>query len=261
MKGWIFALSAVGLVLAAPASAQAPVAKAGAQAQVWSDAAKLPNLWQGTWQGDTDLYAFPGPIDYTPEGADYVKTYRPPEDSEFANCAPPALPFAMRLAAMPLKFYYSPHEKMISIYIEGSSMVRFIYMDGRQHSEEPNPTYLGESVGRWDGNDLVIDTVGFVPQAQIQIGQRTEPGPPPILAYASPKFHMVERLHLVDDKTFELQTTLDDPKYFAKPYTYKEKYYRYTGRLNEPQEWTCSHNTEFLDPKTGKLHYGVTNGK
>src|SRR5690349_16699150 len=98
------------------AGAGAPAPQAG-QAALWAEAAKMPNLWEGTWQGDTNLYGFPGPIEYTPSAAAYVKNYKPVDDMNFANCKHPGMPFAMRIAAMPIKFYYSPHERMISIYI------------------------------------------------------------------------------------------------------------------------------------------------
>jgi len=245
----------------ATTSAAAPAPHA-TSAKLWATVAALPNLWEGTWQGDTDLYGFPGPIDYTPAAAAYVRDYKPVDDTQFANCKQSGMPFAMRIAAMPLKFYYSPDEKMVSIYIEGSSMTRFVHLDGRQHSEHLNPTYLGESIGRWDGDTLVVDSTGFVKETQLQIGEMAPPpgGPPrstPIFAQHGPNLRIVERMKMLDHDTLQITTTLYDDTIFAKPYTYSDKWYRHTGRRSEPQEWVCSDNRDFYDATTGKLEYDV----
>jgi hypothetical protein len=265
MGAALVAILVAAMPMAASAAGKADTAKG---ANVWVGVAKLPNLWEGTWQGDTDLYSFPGPIEYTPSAAEYVKTYKPAEDSTFANCKEPGMPMTMRLAAMPLKFYYSPNEKMISIYIEGSSRVRFIHMDGRKHSAQPDPTFLGESIGHWEGATLVIDSIGFVKDTTLQIGQMPSPtggpggpGAPdapntaPIFAPHGPNLHIIERMKPLDRNTMQVSVTLDDPSIFAKPYTYSDKFYRHTGPRSEPQEWVCSDNRDVLDTTTGKLQY------
>ena len=255
------AILALAFLAAATTSAAAPASRT-ASARLWASVATLPNLWEGTWQGDTDLYGFPGPIAYTPAAGAYVRAYKPVDDMQFANCKQPGMPFAFRIAAMPLKFYYSPSEKMVSIYIEGSSMTRFIHLDGRGHSEHVNPTYLGESIGRWEGDTLVVDSIGFVKETQLQIGQ-TEPPPGsrgrpiPILAQHGPNLRIVERMRMLDHDTLQITTTLYDDTIFAKPYTYSDKWYRHTGRRSEPQEWVCSDNRDFFDAATGKLEYDV----
>jgi len=257
---------AVAIAVAAAVGAM-PVHAAAASpkdAALWAEAAKLPNLWEGTWQGETALYGFPPPIQYTPFGEQYVKAYKPADDTTLANCKQWGMPMIMRNAAMPLKFFWSPHEKMISIYIETTAVTRFIHMDGRQHSEHPNPTYFGESIGHWEGNTLVVDSIGFVKETQFQIGQATPPAgaapgrfATPIFAQHSPDLRIVERFKMLDDNTFELSTTLIDPKYFAQPYTYSDKFYRHVGRRSESQEWVCSDNRDYYDPSTGKLEYDV----
>jgi hypothetical protein len=261
MKTKEIAAALVAILMAAMPMATSAADKTGKAkaANVWEGVAKLPNLWEGTWQGDTDLYGFPGPIHYTPSAAEYVKNYKPAEDTTFANCKEPGMPMTTRLAAMPLKFYYSPNEKMISIYVEGSSRVRFIHMDGRKHSAQPDPTFLGESIGHWEGETLVIDSIGFVKDTTLQIGQM--PGPPggpdkiPIFAQHGPDLHIIERMKMLDRNSMEVSVTLDDPSIFAKPYTYADKFYRHTGPRSEPQEWVCSDNRDVLDTTTGKLQY------
>ena len=67
------------------------------------------------------------------------------------------MPIIQRVGS-PLKFFYEPG--MIAIYIENSSMTRFIKLNA-EHSARPNPTFLGESVGHFEGDTLVVDSVGF----------------------------------------------------------------------------------------------------
>ena len=165
--------SLVALVLTAqPGDARAaavPQSKEE-QAKAWREIATLPDFWQGTWQSVSPIADdFPTPPDYTPAALDYIKKYKPVEDSPFANCKPLGLPFAMNIGGMPMKFFQSPG--MIALYIESSGMTRFIHTDGREHSERPNPTYLGESIGHWEGDTLVVDTTGFAPDTLFQMGK------------------------------------------------------------------------------------------
>jgi hypothetical protein len=152
--------SLVALVLTAPSggarAAAVPQSKEE-QAKVWQEIATLPDFWQGTWLSISPIADdFPTPPDYTPSALDYIKRYKPVEDSPFANCQPLGLPFVMNIGGMPMKFFQSPG--MIALYIESSGMTRFIHTDARQHSERPNPTYLGESIGHWEGDTLVVDS-------------------------------------------------------------------------------------------------------
>ena len=157
--------SLVALVLTAqPGDARAAAAPKSKeeQARAWRDIATAPDFWQGTWQSVSPIADdFPTPPDYTASALDYIRKYKPVEDSPFANCKPLGLPFAMNIGGMPMKFFQSPG--MIALYIESSGMTRFIHTDGRKHSERPNPSYLGESIGHWEGDTLIVDTTGFAP--------------------------------------------------------------------------------------------------
>jgi hypothetical protein len=130
---------------------------------------KLPNLWEGSWQLETGLYHFPGPVEYTAEATEYVKQYKPKADSPMANCLMPGMPFVMNQGAMPIKFFIAPG--MIGLYVETYAVTRFLHTDGRAIDEEPNPTFLGTSVAHWEGDTLVIDTRGFVESTLLQIGE------------------------------------------------------------------------------------------
>jgi hypothetical protein len=257
------------LVLTAPSggarAAAVPQSKEE-QAKVWQEIATLPDFWQGTWLSISPIADdFPTPPDYTPSALDYIKRYKPVEDSPFANCQPLGLPFVMNIGGMPMKFFQSPG--MIALYIESSGMTRFIHTDARQHSERPNPTYLGESIGHWEGDTLVVDSTGFEPETLFQIGRldkkaRVQGDPSPmsgvIFGAHGPNLRLVERMRLVDFNTLEVQTTIYDDTVFKRPYSLPaRRYIRGIERRNDPQEWACTDNRDFFNPATGKLEYNV----
>jgi hypothetical protein len=247
------------------ASAAAAPKSKEEQTKAWSDIAALPDFWQGTWQSVSPIADdFPTPPDYTPAVLDYISKYKPVEDSPFANCTPLGLPFVMNIGGMPMKFFQSPG--MIALYIESSGMTRFIHTDGRQHSERPNPTYLGESIGHWEGDTLVVDTTGFVPDTLFQMGKLdkalTQGDPSPlsgvIFGPHGPNLRLVERMRLADFNTLEIQTTVHDDTVFKRPYPLPtRRYIRGIERRNDPQEWACTDNRDYFDPTTGKLEYNV----
>ena len=236
------------------------------QAQAWRDIASQPDFWQGTWQSVSPIADdFPTRPDYTPAAQDYVSHYKPVEDSPFANCKPLGLPFVMNIGGMPMKFFQSPG--MIALYIESSGMTRFIHTDGRKHSERPNPSYLGESIGHWEGDTFVVDTTGFAPDTLFQLGKldksalaQGDPSPLSGVIFGThgPNLRLVERMRLVDFNTLEIQTTLHDDTVFKKPYALPaRRYLRGIERRNDPQEWACTDNRDYFDPTTGKLEYNV----
>jgi len=235
------------------------------QAKLWADIGMLPNFWEGSWQALNNLWEeFSAPPAYTAFARKYIETYKPPEDTSYANCKPLGMPIAMNVASMPIKFFPGP--RMIALYIEAAGQTRFIHVDGREHSARPNPTYLGESVGYWEGDTLVVDTVGFVPDTLFQLGAKAA-GPEgatggepilPIFGPHGPNLRVVERMRLKDFNTLEIQTTIYDDTIFTKPYALPARYWRrLTEVKDEPQEWACTDNRDFVDPDTGKLEYNV----
>jgi hypothetical protein len=238
-------------------------AYADKQASFWRSVGNLPDLWDGTWQGVSDMYDSFAGAQYTPAMQQYIAQYKPPDDSTFANCKPPGMPFVMNIVAMPMKFFPAPN--MIALYLEDFGQTRFIHMDGRQHSVHLNPTYLGESIGHWEGDTLVVDTTGLVDDSLYQVGMKaithpagllTQPSAP-IFAPHGPHVRFVERMRMTDFNTLTIQTTVYDEAVFAKPFSFNPRiYHRYTAVKNEPQEWVCSENHDQLD-ENGNLRYDV----
>ena len=127
----------------------------------------------------------------------------------------PVGPFRM-LAAERTKIELAPVSTMIVMLFEDLShgMMRTIYMK-RGHPAKLEPTWLGDSVGRWEGETLVVDTVGFNDQTWLN-----ERG-----AQHSDALHLVERIHpVLDGQYWEYKITAEDPKALAKPYSYTRYY-------------------------------------
>lgn len=268
LRGCACSLAALALTAQAGFAQDAPAKPKTKEelAKAWDDIAKLPDFWQGTWQSISPIADdFPTPPDYTPEALAQIKTIKQAEDSPFTNCQPVGMPYAIYIGGMPMKFFQSPG--MIAVYVESSGVTRFIHTDGRKHTDQPNPSYLGESIGHWEGDTLVVDSTGFDPNTLFQLGKDNakalkdgDPSPMAgvIFGKHGPNLRLVERYHLIDFNTLELQITVYDDTVFKKPYVLPpRRFLRGIEQRNEPQEWACTDNRDYLDPKTGKLELNV----
>lgn len=122
-------------------------------------------------------------------------------------------------------------EKKITWIIEATSGIRWIWMDGREHPpvEELRPTANGHAIGRWDGDVLVIDSVGFLDKAMVYVNM-----PGNISVYPSPQMRFVERLRLVDDgEAIISERTLYDPVNLAQPWKTTIRYERRDWEIGE----------------------------
>jgi hypothetical protein len=108
---------------------------------------------------------------------------------------------------------------------------RYLYLDRREHigAEIFDPTTYGDSVARWDGDSLVVDTVGFHPDR----GLRSIPGG----GYRTDSSHLVERYRLLEDgNVLSVTFTWTDPTVFRTPHTYEFRYYKLPESY-EPRTW------------------------
>ena len=104
-------------------------------------------------------------------------------------------------------FEIIPLPKRILFHYEWGHMPRTIWMDGRDHPKDMPPTWMGYSTGKWDGDTLVVDTVGFNDLTWLDTW-----GTP-----HSESLHMVERYRRVNYDTVEVQVTFEDPEIYTKP--------------------------------------------
>jgi len=82
-------------------------------------------------------------------------------------------------------------------------------MDGRPLPKDPNPSWMGYSIGHWDGDTLVVESSGFV--GNNWLDNNGHPG--------TESLHLTERLHRRDVGHIDVQVTIDDPKAYTKPWT------------------------------------------
>jgi hypothetical protein len=99
--------------------------------------------------------------------------------------------------------------QLIVILYEGDHTFRQIHIHGRKLPVDPQPSWLGYSVGRWEGQTLVVDTIGFNDRATLDIMGHPR----------SESLHLMERFSRRDFGHMEIQMTIDDPKTYTKPFT------------------------------------------
>lgn len=128
-------------------------------------------------------------------------------DIPSSRCLP--LGVVMSTFLFPYEFVQTP--KLLVMMYEGE-FPRQIFLDGRAHPKDLNPSWLGHSVGHWEQDTLVVDTVGFNGKAWIDFA-----GHP-----ASEKLHIIERYRRPDLGHLELEITIDDPGAYVKPWTIRK---------------------------------------
>jgi len=143
------------------------------------------------------------------------------------RCIPPGIP-RTELQPFPWEIVQA-RDRIVQIF-EYQSLVRQIFTDGRGHPSDLDPTYMGHSTGKFEGNTLVIDTVGFNDKTWLD----------PMGLPHSDAMHVVERMRRVDHDTLENTYTIDDPKTYAKPWTATK-----TFKLHSDwsiKEYVCTEN-------------------
>jgi hypothetical protein len=139
-----------------------------------------------------------------------------------------------RISARPLPFQIVQTPEQVVILYEVHHAFRIIPTDGRPHPDDVEPSYLGDSVGRWEGNTLVVDVVGF----------NTKTWLAGVGTIHSEKLHVTERYTRDSYDTILYDVTMDDPEVFTKPWRIQEIF---RLRPNERiREYECIENNEDL---------------
>jgi hypothetical protein len=160
-----------------------------------------------------------------------------------AQCVPYGVPTMMSVAFYPLEVIQTPRQ--VTLISEAFSEVRRVYMDQPPSKpEDVAPGYYGRSVGRWDGDTLVVDTIGIKPTVA---GYRGMPH--------SEQMRITERFKLMAADYLHDQITIEDPVVLEKPVTYTLAYKRMMPGY-EMVEFVCDNNREYVDEK-GVVHMKV----
>jgi hypothetical protein len=212
----------------------------------YSALASLPD-WSGIWTLD-----FPKRGDAPPEQpsltptaaarlkvleAEEAKNEEPPTES--ANCVPPGMPQIM-FQPYDVEFLFTPGR--VTIIQEAYMQVRRVFTDGRGHPADLDPTFNGNSIGHWEGDTLVIDTVGLGHELPLGFNRLNH----------GPNLHVVERIRLTSPESMEDRMTLTDPDVLAKPWHTVHTFTRH--RELDQLEFICEENNRNpVDEKTGQV--------
>jgi hypothetical protein len=181
----------------------------------------------------------PEDVPLQPWAAELYSQRRANESKEdpVGHCIPAGVPRADAVP-YPWKILNSPGE--MTILYEAVHGYRQIFLDGRELPKDPNPTWMGYSVGHWDGDTLVVDTTGFNDK-----GWLDNDGKP-----ATDALRVTERFKRKDLGHMDLEITIDDPKAYTKPWKVTEAF-----RLlpdTELLEYVCNENNKDLEHLVGK---------
>jgi len=121
------------------------------------------------------------------------------------QCFPPGVP-RIYLFNFPMQIVQIPGQ--VLMLFEYDHFVRRIYTDGRSHDAELGPLWMGDSIGKWEGDTLVVDTTNFNDKTLIDRVGRPH----------SNALHVVERIRRVDQNSLEIAFNVDDPKAYSKPW-------------------------------------------
>ncbi len=159
----------------------------------------------------------------------YDNSHHDPDQSvdPTEKCIPPGVPRTM-LQPFPWEIVQAPG-RIVIIY-EYQAIPRQIFMDGRGHPSDLESTYMGHSVGKFEGDTLVIDTVGFNDKTWLD----------PMGLPHSDAMHVIERLRRTDHDTLVDDLSIDDPKTYTKPWTAQVIFKLHPDW--EIQEYVCAEN-------------------
>ncbi len=220
--------------------------------------AKMRGIWQvpyiidmqkqGCVVGDEECYKALGrganlkrvEVPFTPLGKkafDAATATESKEDPE-GHCLPPGVP-RMMYTPYPTEIFQLP-ERIVFVYEGGAHVWRNIWMDGRKQPADPNPDYLGYSVGKWEGDTLVVDTIGFNDRTWLDAAGHQH----------GEKLHVTERFTRTDSNTLRIEATIDDPDYYTKPWSVVTFATWYPNQ--EILEYICQENNRDVQHLVGK---------
>lgn len=230
----------VGMVSSNLSYAQSakPIINPPPTAKDWANLAKLPD-WSGVWNPkitDQDMQVKTNMPPWIPTANELIqfqlaeeKAGRPPP--LFVNCLPEAMPSWMLITHNAMEVLFTPGRVTMLGESDGNRLRR-IYTDGRPHPEDPDPTFHGHSIGKWEGDTLVIDTIGILPQSLIAVSEAA--GVP-----NNGDMRVIERIRLVNKDELHDEIEVIAPKVLTKPWKTTRIFFRQRARKYDIVEGVC----------------------
>ena len=192
----------------------------------------------GPARGTPPPPAQPGSLPRAPTlkpGAEKYRVVRGPTDTgQYSTCTPPGVPQTFMVPYY-VQFIQAP--KYLVILHEYLHLSRTIVMDGSPHPPDPDPFWMGHSIGRWDGDTLVVDSVGFK-ESEVSGYRTTE------------SLHIVERFRRPSLGTLEYEAVIEDPNVFDGPWLITRTF-PFLPEHNRVDEFFCENNRDYK-PLFGK---------
>jgi len=159
------------------------------------------------------------------------------KDDPVGHCNLPGVP-QVNAVPYPYKILQSPTQ--ITILYEAIRTFREIFIDGRKFPEDMQPAWLGYSIGHWDGDTLVVETAGQNDKSWLDSGGHPH----------TEQLRVTEKFRRRNFGTIDLETTIDDPGAYSKPWTvkYELRYMPDTELL----EYVCTENNKDVEHLVGK---------
>ncbi len=168
--------------------------------------------------------------------AEKLAAQRLSKDDPEANCLPTGVP---RQAPYPWRIVQTPTH-MFFLFEGNIHSYRQIFLDGRKHPADPDPTWYGDSIGSWDGDTLVVDSIGFNDKFWFDFAGHPH----------TEKLHVVERFRRPDLGHLDFETIVDDPGAYTRPFT---MYGHSVLQVNtELFEYICNENNQDVSHIVGK---------
>ena len=164
-------------------------------------------------------------------GAEKFKVVRGPEDSGLSSdCMPLGVPQELYV---PYQWQIVQGTDRVVILYEYPHVFRVIPTKGGPHQADLDPTWMGDAIGHWEGDTLVVDTVAFNDKTEVPGGfKHTE------------ALHVVERFRRSKFETLEYQATVEDPKVFEKPWIISRTF-PLRPEMEKVDEFVCENNRDY----------------
>ena len=146
------------------------------------------------------------------------------------DCKPLGIP---QTYITPYPFQMVQTQKFMVIVYEYPMAVRFVPLDGRAQAVDPDPSWMGTSVGRWDGDTLVIDAIGFNDKTEVHGFMHTE------------SLHVVERFRKLDNGNLQYEVTVDDPNVWEKPWVIPARTFALRPEIEFVSEFVCESTVDY----------------
>lgn len=159
------------------------------------------------------------------------------KDAPGARCLPRGITNAGAL--FPFKLVQTP-ALLVMLFEDDIPSHRQVFLDGRGHPADPNPLWMGHSIGHWEGDTLVIDTVGFDDRSWLDTAGHPH----------TEKMHVIERFRRPDLGHLEIEFTIDDPGAYAKPW--KIERVAELDTTGDIGEYVCTEDEKDVQHMVGK---------